>query len=69
MSKESSKKKSGSRTTPESATSEKAGGQGTKNRAPVEPADKLKFEDLGQLPTGYGEMFLIARVCHRSFSP
>jgi hypothetical protein len=68
MSKESSKKKSGSRTTPESATSEKAGGQGTKNRAPVEPADKLKFEDLGQLPTGYGEMFLIARDPHWLFT-
>ena len=51
MSKESSKKKSGSRTTPESVTSEKAEGQETKNRTPVEPADKLKFEDLGQLPS------------------
>ncbi len=68
MSKESSKKKNVSRTAPESVTSEKAGGEGTKKRAPVEPADKLKFEDLGQLPAGYGEMFLIARDPHWLFT-
>src|SRR5271156_3772433 len=68
MSKESSKKKSGSRTTPESVQSEKTAGQGSKNRAPVAPADKLKFEDLGTLPTGYGEMFLIARDPHWLFT-
>jgi hypothetical protein len=68
MSKESSKKKSVSRTAPESVTSEKAGGEETKKRTPVEPADKLKFEDLGQLPAGYGEMFLIARDPHWLFT-
>ena len=68
MSKESSKKKSVSRTTPESVPSEKTAGQGSKNRAPVAPADKLKFEDLGPLPTGYGEMFLIARDPHWLFT-
>jgi len=68
MSKESSKKKSGSRTTPEPIPSEKTGGQGAKSRSPVEPVDKLKFEDLGPLPTGYGEMFLIARDPHWLFT-
>ena len=68
MSKESSKKKSGSRATPESASAEKNGGPGAKNKAPVEPVDKLKFEDLGPLPTGYGEMFLIARDPHWLFT-
>ena len=32
------------------------------------PANKLKFEDLGSLPTGYGEMFLIARDPHWLFT-
>src|SRR3984893_2347898 len=68
MSKESSKKKSGSRATPESVSAEKSRGPGAKNKAPVEPADKLKFEDLGPLPTGYGEMFLIARDPHWLFT-
>jgi len=68
MSKESSKKKSGSRATPESASAEKNGGPGAKNKGPVEPVDKLKFEDLGPLPTGYGEMFLIARDPHWLFT-
>jgi hypothetical protein len=68
MSKESSKKKSVSRTTPESVPSEKTAGQGSKSRAPVAPADKLKYEDLGPLPTGYGEMFLIARDPHWLFT-
>jgi hypothetical protein len=68
MSKESSKKKSGSRTTPESVPSDKTAGQGSKGRAPVAPVDKLKFEDLGPLPTGYGEMFLIARDPHWLFT-
>jgi hypothetical protein len=67
MSKESSKKKSVSRTTPESVPSEKSVGQGSK-RAPVAPADKLKYEDLGPLPTGYGQMFLIARDPHWLFT-
>jgi hypothetical protein len=68
MSKESSKKKSGSRTTPESVPSDKTAGQGSKSRTPVAPVDKLKFEDLGPLPTGYGEMFLIARDPHWLFT-
>jgi hypothetical protein len=68
MSKESSKKKSVSRTTPESIPSEKTVGQGSKSRAPVAPADKLKFEDLGPLPGGYGQMFLIARDPHWLFT-
>src|SRR6202795_2356497 len=68
MSKESSKKKSGSRATPEPVSTEKTGGPGAKNMATVEPADKLKFEDLGALPSGYGEMFLIARDPHWLFT-
>src|SRR5580704_4494583 len=68
MSKESSKKKSGSRTTPNTVPSEKTQDQEAKSRGPVEPADKLKFEDLGPLPTGYGEMFLIARDPHWLFT-
>jgi hypothetical protein len=68
MSKESSKKKSGSRTTPDAVPSEKSQGQGSKSKAPVEPAEKLKFENLGPLPTGYGEMFLIARDPHWLFT-
>ena len=36
--------------------------------APAEPADKLKYEDLGPLPAGYGEMFLIARDPHWLFT-
>src|SRR6516164_5066130 len=38
--------------------------QGAKGHAPVEPPDKLKFEDLGELPSGYGQMFAIARDPH-----
>src|ERR1700736_3424046 len=68
MSKESSKKKSGLRMTPDTTQSEKSPGQGSKSKAPVEPAEKLKFEDLGPLPTGYGEMFLIARDPHWLFT-
>jgi hypothetical protein len=68
MSKESSKKKSGSRATPEPVSTEKTGEPGSKNKAPVEPVDKLKFEDLGALPSGYGEMFLIARDPHWLFT-
>src|SRR3984957_5053709 len=61
MSKESSKKNSGSRTTPEEVQPEKSQGEGSKSKTPVEPVERLKFEDLGRLQTGYGEMFLIAR--------
>jgi hypothetical protein len=68
MSKESSKKKSGLRATSDSVQSEKTQRPGSKNKAPVEPADKLKFEDLGPMPSGYGEMFLIARDPHWLFT-
>ncbi len=68
MSKESSKKKSGFRTTTGPVPSEKTQGQESEGKASVEPADKLKFEDLGSLPTGYGEMFLIARDPHWLFT-
>jgi hypothetical protein len=68
MSKESSKKKSGLRATPDSVQSEKSQRPGSKNKGPVEPADKLKFEDLGPMPSGYGEMFLIARDPHWLFT-
>jgi hypothetical protein len=68
MSKESSKKKSGLRMTPDPTQSEKSPRQGSKSKAPIEPAEKLKFEDLGPLPTGYGEMFLIARDPHWLFT-
>jgi hypothetical protein len=68
MSKESSKKKSGLRATPDSVPPEKTQRPGSKNKAPVEPADKLKFEDLGPMPSGYGEMFLIARDPHWLFT-
>jgi hypothetical protein len=68
MSKESSKKKSGLRATPDAVQSEKTQRPGSKNKAPVEPADKLKFEDLGPMPSGYGEMFLIARDPHWLFT-
>ena len=68
MSIESSKKKSGLRTTPESVPSQRTPGQGSGSKAPVEPDDKLKFEDLGPLPSGYGDMFLIARDPHWLFT-
>ncbi len=68
MSKESSKKKSDLRATSDSVQSEKTQRPGSKNKAPVEPADKLTFEDLGPMPSGYGEMFLIARDPHWLFT-
>src|ERR1700759_4834423 len=68
MSKESFKKKSGLRATPDSVQSEETQRQGSQRRAPIEPSDKLKFEDLGPMPTGYGEMFLIARDPHWLFT-
>src|SRR6516164_4194778 len=42
--------------------------QGAKGQAPVEPSDKLKFEDLGEMPSGYGDMFAIARDPHWLFT-
>ena len=68
MSKEFSKKKSASRVTPDPVRSEETQGERSKRQAPVEPADKLKYEDLGSLPTGYGEVFLIARDPHWLFT-
>jgi len=43
-------------------------GAKAKGQAPVEPSDKLKFEDLGEMPSGYGEMFAIARDPHWLFT-
>jgi hypothetical protein len=68
MSKESSKKKSGLRTTSDPVPSEETQALDSNSKAPVGPADKLKFEDLGPLPGGYGEMFLIARDPHWLFT-
>src|SRR6516225_11020222 len=42
--------------------------QGAKGQAPVEPSDKLKFEDLGEMPSGYGDMFVVARDPHWLFT-
>src|SRR6201987_179367 len=42
--------------------------QGAKGQTPVEPSDKLKFEDLGEMPSGYREMFAIARDPHWLFT-
>src|SRR6516162_8781996 len=42
--------------------------QGAKGQAPVEPSDKLKFEDLGEMPSGYGDIFAIARDPHWLFT-
>src|SRR6516225_7556573 len=42
--------------------------QGAKGQTPVEPPDKLKFEELGELPSGYGQMFAIARDPHWLFT-
>jgi hypothetical protein len=68
MSKESGKKKSGPRVTPDPVQAGETQGEKSKRQAPVEPSDKLKYEDLGPLPTGYGEMFLIARDPHWLFA-
>lgn len=68
MSKESAEKQNGFRTASNPTLSEKGKVQGSEGQAPIGPTDKLKFEDLGPLPTGYGEMFLVARDPHWLFT-
>jgi hypothetical protein len=68
MSKKSSDKKSSGKGAPDAVPSEQKKERGAQGRTPVEPSDKLKFEDLGELPSGYGEMFAIARDPHWLFT-
>jgi hypothetical protein len=64
MSKKSGDKKNSGKGAADGTPSEQKKEKGAKGQAPVEPSDKLKFEDLGDLPSGYGEMFAIARDPH-----
>jgi hypothetical protein len=66
VSKKGSQKSGESRQSADAGSADKA--SELKTKASVKPADKLKFEYLGQLPTGYGEMFLIARDPHWLFT-
>jgi hypothetical protein len=68
MSKKGSQKSSESRKATDPTREDKVSVPGTKATGPNDPDDKLKFEDLGTLPTGYGEMFLIARDPHWLFT-
>ena len=68
MSKKSGDKKSSGKGASDAVPPEQKKEKGTKGRAPVEASDKLKYEDLGALPSGYGEMFVIARDPHWLFS-
>jgi uncharacterized protein len=68
MSKKGSQKSSESRKATDTTQEDKSSVPGTKATGPNDPDDKLKFEDLGTLPTGYGEMFLIARDPHWLFT-
>ena len=68
MSKKGSPKSSDSRKAAEPTRQEQVSVPGTTAKGPIDPADKLKFEDLGTLPAGYGDMFLIARDPHWLFS-
>jgi hypothetical protein len=68
MSKKSGDKKNSIKGTSETVPSEKKTAKGAKGQPPVEPSDKLKFEYLGELPSGYGEMFTIARDPHWLFT-
>jgi uncharacterized protein len=68
MSKESAEKQSGFQTASDPTLSQEDKVQGSEGQAPIGPTDKLKFEDLGALPSGYGEMFLIARDPHWLFT-
>src|SRR5215472_16617063 len=54
--------------TSDTVPSEQKKEQEAKGQILVEPPDKLKFEDLGELPSGYGEMFAIARDPHWLFT-
>jgi hypothetical protein len=64
MSKKSGDKKNSGKGASDAVPSEQKKEKRAKGQAPVEPSDKLKFEDLGELPSGYGEMFAIARDPH-----
>src|SRR6516225_9508442 len=64
MSKKSGDKKNSGKGASDTLPSEQKKEKGAKGQAPTEPSDKLKFEDLGELPSGYGEMFAIARDPH-----
>src|SRR4029077_6886179 len=64
MSKKSGDKKNSGKGASDTVPSEQKKEKRAKEKAPVEPSDKLKFEDLGELPSGYGEMFAIARDPH-----
>ena len=68
MSKESAEKQNGFRITSNPSLSEENKEQGSEGQALSGPTDKLKFEDLGALPSGYGEMFAIARDPHWLFT-
>ena len=68
MSKKSGDKKNSIKGTSEPVPSEQKTVKGAKRQTPVEPSDKLKFEYLGELPSGYGEMFTIARDPHWLFT-
>ena len=67
MSEESAEKQNGFRIASDPILSE-GKNQGLEGPSPIGPTDKLKFEDLGPLPTGYGEMFLVARDPHWLFT-
>jgi hypothetical protein len=64
MSKKSGDKKNSGKGASDTVPSEQKKEKRAKGQAPVEPSDKLKFENLGELPSGYGEMFAIARDPH-----
>jgi hypothetical protein len=64
MSKKSGDKTNSGKSAADSAPAEQKRDKEAKGQPPVEPSDKLKFEDLGDLPSDYGEMFAIARDPH-----
>ena len=68
MSKESAEKQNSFRIASDPILSEETKRKGSEGQDPIGPTDKLKFEDLGALPTGYGEMFAIARDPHWLFT-
>jgi hypothetical protein len=68
MSEESAEKQNSFRIASDPILSEEGKIQGSEGQSPVGPTDKLKFEDLGPLPSGYGEMFLVARDPHWLFT-
>ncbi len=68
MSKKSAEKQNGFQIASDPVLPEKDKVKGSEGQAPIGPTDKLKFEDLGALPTGYGEMFVIARDPHWLFT-